>query len=104
MSTRRHGRCYYHQRPTPHLPYARASQQTKHTVSLTGVSRYASFTITLVQDHPCKSSVVGTLRTDGKGEGTLSFHTTAAPGTPQAFVVTSHDNHELASTPVVYSP
>ena len=68
------------------------------------MAKYAGFTITLVQNHPCKAVVVGTLKTDGSGNGSMSFHTTAAAGTTQAFVLTSHDNHELASAPVTYSP
>lgn len=64
-----------------HFSLSESGSTLSGTVALTGVARYAGFTITLVQNHPCKSSVVGTLRTDGKGDGTLSFHTTAAAGT-----------------------
>lgn len=87
-----------------HVSLSESGSTLSGSVALTGVARYASFTITLVQNHPCTSSVVGTLKTDGKGNGTMSFHTTAARGTTQAFVLTSHDNHELASTPVAYGP
>jgi len=87
-----------------HFSLSESGSTLSGSVDLTCVAKYARFTITLVQNHPCKTSIVGTLKTDGNGNGTMSFHTTAAPGTTQAFVLTSHDNHELASTPVAYSP
>src|SRR6059058_4352937 len=60
------------------------------TVELTGVAAHASFTITLFQNHPCTSRVVGTLFTDGHGFGTLSFHAPVSRGSYEAFIVTSH--------------
>jgi len=73
------------------------------TVVLNGVAHFATFTITLVQNHPCTSMVVGTLRTDAHGNGTMSFQAPAEPRASEAFVLTHHNTHELASTPVPFS-
>lgn len=73
------------------------------TVVLTGVAHHASFTITLVQNHPCTHMVVGTLQTDEDGNGSMSFQAPAAPRASEAFVFTFHHNHQLASTTVPFS-
>jgi hypothetical protein len=73
------------------------------TVALTGVASNSTFTITLVQNHPCSSSVVGTLQTGNHGNGTMTFHTPAAPGASVAWVLTRHENHQIASTTVPFS-
>jgi len=74
------------------------------TVELDHVAAYASFPITLVQNHPCTSMFVGTLRTDSHGDGTLSFSAPVSQGAYEAFIVTSHDNHPFASGLVFISP
>jgi hypothetical protein len=73
------------------------------TVQLNGVARHSTFDITLVQNHPCKTMDVGTLQTDGHGNGTLTFEAPAVPGATEAWVLTFHDLHQLASTPVPFS-
>jgi hypothetical protein len=73
------------------------------TVQLNGVAGHSAFTITLVQNHPCKSMVVGTLQTDGHGVGTMTFQAPAVPGASVAWVLTYHNNHQLASTPAPFS-
>jgi hypothetical protein len=73
------------------------------TVQLNGVASHSTFTITLVQNHPCSTSVVGTLHTDSHGNGTMTFHTPAAPGATVAWVLTSHENHQMASTTIPFS-
>ena len=67
------------------------------TVELDTVAAHAHFTITLVQNHPCTNMVVGTLTTDAHGFGTLSFQAPASRGAFEAFIVTSHNGHVLAS-------
>ena len=74
------------------------------TVQLDHVAHAAAFPITLVQNHPCTSRFVGYLRTDGNGNGTLSFRAPASTTAHEAFVVTSHDNHPFASGLVFISP
>ena len=74
------------------------------TVELDHVAVNASFPITLVQNHPCTSMFVGTLRTDSHGDGTMSFSAPVSQGAYEAFIVTSHDNHPFASGLVYISP
>ena len=73
------------------------------TVELSGAAPRSTFTITLVQNHPCKSMEVGTLQTDSHGDGTMTFQAAAVPGATFAWVLTFHNNHQLASTPVPFS-
>jgi hypothetical protein len=80
---------------------ARVSQHTiSGVVDLTAVARNSNFTIVLVQDAPCVSQTVGTLTTDGQGNGSLKFTATAEPGASVAWVSTSHNTHHLASTTI----
>lgn len=72
------------------------------TVQLSGVATHATFDITLVQNHPCKSMDVGTLETDGHGNGTMTFQAPAVPGANEAWVLTFHNNDQLASTPAPF--
>ena len=68
------------------------------TVELDTVAAFSSYPITLVQNHPCETRFVGTIRTDSHGFGTLSFHAPMVQsGGETAFVITSHNDHELAS-------
>jgi hypothetical protein len=74
------------------------------TVELDTVAPFASYPITLVQHHRCVSMFVGTLRTDAHGFGTLSFQAPmVASAGEDAFVVTSHNGHQLASGAVFLS-
>jgi hypothetical protein len=73
------------------------------TVQLNGVASHSTFTITLVQNHPCSTMVVGTLSTDSHGNGTMTFHAPAAPRATVAWVLTSRDNHQLASITIPFS-
>jgi hypothetical protein len=75
-------------------------QQIHGSVSLTGVARNSNFTIVLVQNHPCRSTIVGTLATDGRGNGTLDFTASVVPGASVAWISTSHNTHQLASTTI----
>jgi hypothetical protein len=77
-----------------------SNHQIHGSVSLTGVARNATFTIVLVQNHPCRSTSVGTLVTDGQGNGTLDFTAAAVPGATVAWISTSHNSHQLASTTI----
>ncbi len=74
------------------------------TVELDHVAANASFPITLVENHPCHSFFVGTLKTDSHGNGTLSFTGPVSQGAYEAFILTSHDNHPFASGLVFISP
>jgi hypothetical protein len=68
------------------------------------VAPFSSFPITLVQNYPCVSRFVGTLRTDSHGFGTLTFHAPMVQSDGEdAFVLTSHNNHQLASGAVFLS-
>jgi hypothetical protein len=74
------------------------------TVELDTVAPFSSYPITLVQDHPCKAMFVGTLRTDSHGFGTLTFHAPMVSSAGEdAFVLTSHNDHQLASGAVFLS-
>ena len=74
------------------------------TVELDHVAHNASFPITLIQNHPCTSTFVGYLRTDGDGNGTMSFSAPVSQGAYEAFILTSHDNRPFASGLVYISP
>ena len=74
------------------------------TVELNHVAAFASFPITLVQNHPCTSMFVGTLRTDSHGDGILNFNAPVSNGAFEAFILTSHDSHPFASGLVPISP
>jgi hypothetical protein len=67
------------------------------TVELDHVAANATFAITLVQNHPCVSMFVGHVHTDSHGNGTLSFQATESRGSYEAFILTSHEGHQLAS-------
>ena len=68
------------------------------TVELDTVAPFSSYPITLVQDHPCRSMFVGTLRTNSHGFGTLTFQAPMVQSAGEdAFVLTSHNDHKLAS-------
>lgn len=73
------------------------------TVALNGVASHSTFTITLVQNHPCSSMVVGRLQTDSHGNGTMTFQAPAAARATIAWVLTFHNNHQLASTTIPFS-
>jgi hypothetical protein len=74
------------------------------TVELDTVAPFSSYQITLVQNHPCVAMFVGTLRTDSHGFGTLSFQAPmVASAGEDAFVLTSHNDHQLASGAVFLS-
>jgi hypothetical protein len=81
--------------------YAQVSHNTiSGVVSLAGAAANSPYTITLVQDAPCVSHIVGTLTTDGQGNGSLKFTATVVAGASVAWVSTSHNIHHLASTTV----
>jgi len=67
------------------------------TVELDQVAANASYPITLVQNHPCVSTFVGTLQTDSHGNGLLSFHIPVHSGAYETFILTNHNDHQLAS-------
>ncbi len=68
------------------------------TVELDTVAPFSSYPITLVQNHPCVSTFVGTLRTDAHGFGILSFQAPMVSSAGEyAFVITNHNVHQLAS-------
>jgi hypothetical protein len=74
------------------------------TVELDTVAPFSSYPITLVQTHPCVSMFVGTLRTDSHGFGTLSFQAPMVKSAGEdAFVLTRHNDHRLASGTVFLS-
>ena len=74
------------------------------TVELDTVAPFSLYPITLVQDHPCVARLVGTLRTDAHGFGTLSFQAPMVRSAGEdAFVLTSHNDHKLASGAVFLS-
>jgi len=74
------------------------------TVELDTVAPFSSYPITLVQNHPCVAMFVGTLRTDSHGFGMLSFHSPMIRSAgEEAFVITSHNSHQLASGAVFLS-
>jgi hypothetical protein len=74
------------------------------TVELDTVAPFSSYPITLVQNHPCVSMFVGTLRTDAHGFGTLTFQAPMVKSAGEdAFVLTSHNGHQLASGSVFLS-
>ena len=77
-----------------------SNHQIHGSVTLTGVARNSNFTIVLVQNHPCRATTVGTLVTDGQGNGTLDFTAAAVPGATVAWISTSHNTHQLASTTI----
>src|SRR5262249_35777549 len=77
-----------------------SNHQIRGSVSLTGVARNSNFTIVLVQNHPCRATTVGTLVTDAHGNGALDFTATAVSGATVAWISTSHDTHQLASTTI----
>ena len=70
------------------------------TVTLTGVARNSTFAIVLVQNPFCGSQTVGTIVTDGHGNGKVDFNAAISPGAHVAWVATSHDGHLLASSVV----
>jgi hypothetical protein len=67
------------------------------TVELDHVAANATYPITLVQNHPCVSMFVGHIHTDSHGNGTLSFEAPVSRNAYEAFVLTSHNDHKLAS-------
>lgn len=68
------------------------------TVELDTVAAFSSYPITLVQNHPCETMYVGTIRTDSHGFGTLSFQAPMVSSAGEdAFIVTNHNDHVLAS-------
>jgi hypothetical protein len=68
------------------------------TVQLATAAPFSSYPITLVQNHPCVSTFVGTLQTDAHGFGTLTFHAPMVRSAgEEAFVLTNHNVHQLAS-------
>ena len=74
------------------------------TVELDTVAPFSSYPITLVQNHPCVAMFVGTLRTDAHGFGTLTFQAPMVQSAGEdAFVLTSHNLHQLASGAVFLS-
>ena len=74
------------------------------TVELDTVAPFSSYPITLVQNHPCTAEFVGTLRTDSHGFGTLTFQAPMVKSAGEdAFVLTSHNDHQLASGAVSVS-
>lgn len=74
------------------------------TVELDTVAPFSSYPITLVQNHPCGAMFVGTLRTDAHGFGILSFQAPMVQSAGEdAFVLTSHNDHQLASGAVFLS-
>ena len=74
------------------------------TVELDTVAPFSSYPITLVQNHPCVSMFVGTLRTDAHGFGTLTFQAPMVKSAGEdAFVLTNHNDHQLASGSVSLS-
>jgi hypothetical protein len=74
------------------------------TVELDTVAPFSTYPITLVQNHPCVSRFVGTLRTDSHGFGTLTFQAPmVASAGEDAFVLSSHNGHLLASGAVFLS-
>jgi len=77
-----------------------SNHQIHGSVSLAAVARNSNFAIVLVQNHPCRSTAVGTLVTDGHGNGTLDFTAATVPGATVAWISTSHDTHQLASTTI----
>jgi len=72
-------------------------------VELDTVAPNSHYLITLVQNHPCTSMVVGTLTTNSHGFGTLSFTALASRGVYEVFILTSHNSHQLASSTVPVS-
>ena len=74
------------------------------TVELDHVAAYSSFPITLVQNHPCNSTFVGTLKTDSHGDGLLNFSAPVSRGAYEAFILTNHNSHPFASGLVFISP
>lgn len=66
-------------------------------VELDHVAANATYPITLVQNHPCVSMFVGHVHTDSHGNGTLSFQAPESRGSYEAFILTSHHGHHLAS-------
>ena len=74
------------------------------TVELDTVAPFSSYPITLVQNHPCVSRFVGTLRTNAHGFGVLSFQAPMVRSAGEdAFVISSHNDHQLASGTVAVS-
>ena len=74
------------------------------TVELDTVAPFSSYSITLVQNHPCVAMFVGTLRTNSHGFGTLTFQAPMVQSAGEdAFVLTSHNDHKLASGAVLLS-
>ena len=72
------------------------------TVELAGAAPFSSYPITLVQNHPCVSMLVGTLETNAHGFGTLTFQAPMVRSAgEEAFVVTHHNVHHLASGSVL---
>ena len=67
------------------------------TVELDHVAANATYPITLVQNHPCVSMFVGHIHTDSHGNGTLDFQASESRGSYEAFILTSHNDHQLAS-------
>ena len=74
------------------------------TIELDTAAPFSSYPITLVQNHPCVNMFVGTLRTDSHGFGTLTFQAPMVSSAGEdAFVLTSHNDHQLASGAVFLS-
>ena len=66
-------------------------------VELDHVAPNSTYPITLVQNHPCVSMFVGHVHTNSHGDGTLSFQAPESRGSYEAFILTSHNDHQLAS-------
>jgi len=90
--------------PVGHVTMNETHGNVVGTVELDHVAAFATFPITLVQNHPCTAMFVGHLRTDSHGNGTMSFSAPVSRGAYEAFIVTSHDNHPFASGLVFISP